>query len=120
MTHQDRADATTLPGIDDDERHLRAPRFEDDVSAAPDDDLAICFLRERDKRDMILEIDVHEKGALLVREVTLHCEEATLQRLSAGLSDRSEHVSLILPPKSPDFDLAAFAEKLTCSVGDSL
>ena len=32
----------------------------------------------RDNRDMILEIDVHEEGAFLVREVALHDEEATL------------------------------------------
>src|SRR5580704_7251101 len=108
MTHQDRADASSLPGL------------EDDVSAAGDDDLAAGFLCERDKRDMVFEIDVHEKRALLVREVALHCEEATLQRLRAGLSDRSEHVSLIFSPKSPDFDLAAFVEKLTCSVAASL
>ena len=120
MTHQDRADATSLPGIDDDKRHLGAPRLEDDVPAASDDDLAAGFLRERDNRDMILEIDVHEEGALLVREVALHDEEATLQRLRAGLSDRSEHVGLILSPKSADFDLAAVAEKLACSVVDSL
>ena len=28
------------------------------------------------------------------------------------ISDRSEHVSLILPPKRADFDLATVAEKL--------
>jgi hypothetical protein len=48
--------------------------------------------------------------------VSFHYEEATLQRLRAGLSDRSEHVSLILAPKSPDFDLAAVAEKRARSV----
>ena len=120
MTHQDRADATSLPGIDDDKRHLGAPRLEDNVPAAPDDDLAAGFLCERDNCDMILEIDVHEESALLVREVALHCEEATLQRLGAGLSDRSEHISLILSPKRADVDLAAFAEELACSVADSL
>src|SRR5207245_2607275 len=56
----------------------------------------------------------------LVREVALHDEEAALQRLCAGLSDRSEHVSLILPPERADFDLAAVAEKLACGVVDSL
>src|SRR5438552_1830658 len=79
MAHQDRANAASLPGIDDDKRHLGPSRLEDNVAAAPGDDLAAGFLRERDNRDMILEIDVHEEGALLVREVTLHDEEATLQ-----------------------------------------
>src|SRR5712672_1965817 len=116
MTHQDRADASSLPGIDDDKCHLGLSRFKDNVSAAADDDLAAGFLRQRYKCDMILEIDVHEKRALLVREVALHCEEATLQRLRAGLSDRGEHVSLILAPESADFDLAAVPEKLSCSV----
>src|SRR5882672_8941673 len=116
MTHQDRADAASLPGIDDDKRHLGPSRLEDNIPAAADDDLVAGFLCERDNRDMIFEIDVHEEGAFLVREVALHDEEATLQRLRAGLSDRSEHVSLILPPKSPDFDLAAVAEKLAGSV----
>ena len=69
---------------------------------------------------MILEIDVHEVGALLVGEVALHDEEATLQRLGAGLSDRSEHVGLILAPKRADVDLAAVAEKLACGVVDGL
>jgi hypothetical protein len=64
----------------------RPSRLEDDVPAAPDDDLSAGFLCERDDRDMILEIDVHEEGALLVGEVALHDEEATLQRLGAGLS----------------------------------
>ena len=81
-------------------------------------DLAAGFLRERDNRDMILEIDVHEEGALLVREVALHDEEAALQRLRAGPFDRSEHVGLILPPKRADFDLAAVAQKLACGVVD--
>src|SRR6266849_7409616 len=120
MTHQDRADAASLPGIDDDKRHLGPSRLEDNVPAAADDDLAAGFLCERDNRDMIFEIDVHEEGAFLVREVALHDEEAALQRLRAGLTDRREHVSLILPPKSADFDLATVAEKLACSVGDGL
>src|SRR5882757_95233 len=120
MTHQDRADTAPLPGIDDDKRHLGASRLEDNVPAAADDDLAAGFLCDRDDRDMIFEIDVHEEDAFTVREVALGDEEATLQRLRAGRLDRSEHVSLILPPKSTDFDLAAFAEELACSVVDSL
>src|ERR1700704_2483310 len=119
MTHQDRADPASLPGIDDDKRHLGPSRLEDNVTAATDDDLAAGFLCERDNCDMIFEIDVHEEGPFLVREVALHDKEATLQRLRAGLTDRREHVSLILPPKSPDFDLAAVAEKLARSVGGS-
>src|SRR6185369_3889528 len=116
MTHQDRAEAASLPGIDDDKCHLGPSRLEDDVPAAPDDDLSAGFLCERDNRDMILEIDVHEEGALLVGEVALHDEEATLQRLCAGLVDRSEHVRLVLPPKRADVDPAAVAEKLACRV----
>ena len=119
MTHQDRADAASLPGIDDDKCHLGPPRLENNVPAASGDDLAAGFLCERDNRDMILEIDVHEEGALLVREVALHDEEATLQRLCAGPFDRSEHVGFILPPERADFDLAAVAEKLACSVVDA-
>ena len=69
---------------------------------------------------MIFKIDIQEEGALLIREVAFHDEEAALQRLCAGLSDRSEHIGLILPPESADFDLAAVAEKLACSVVDSL
>src|SRR5437879_3094689 len=120
MTHQDRADATALPCIDDDKCHLGPPRLENNVPAAADDNLAAGLICKRDDRDMIFEIDVQEEGALLVREVTLHDEETALQRLCAGLSDRSEHVSLILPPERADFDLAAVAEKLACSVVDSL
>src|ERR1700704_427601 len=120
MTHQDRADAAALPYIDDDKCHLGPPRLENNVPAAADDDLAAGFICKRDNRDMIFEIDVHEEGALLVREVALHDEEAALQRLCAGLSDRSEHVSLILPPERADFDLAAVAEKLASGVVDSL
>src|SRR5882762_3251276 len=120
MTHQDRADAASMPGIDDDKCHLGPSRLEDNISAAADDDLAAGFLCERDNCDMIFEIDVHEEGAFLIREVTLHDKEATLQRLRAGLSDRSEHVGLILPLKRADFDLAAVAEKLARSVGDGL
>ena len=62
----------------------------------PADNLAAGFLRERDNRDMIFEVDIHEEGALLLREVALHDEEAALQRLCAGPFDRSEHVGLIL------------------------
>src|SRR3981081_3066108 len=120
MTHQDRADAAALPCIEDDKCHLGPPRLENNVPAAADDDLAAGFICKRDNRDMIFEIDVHEEGPFLVREVALHDKEATLQRLRAGLTDRREHVSLILPPKSADFDLAAVAEKLACSVGDGL
>jgi len=112
MTHQDRTDAASLLGIDDDKRHLGPPRLEDNIPAAGHDDLAAGFLCERDNRDMIFEIDVHEESAFLVREVALHDEKATLQRLRAGLTDRREHVSLIIPLKSADFDLATVAEKL--------
>src|SRR3981081_3368832 len=112
MTHQDRADAAALPCIDDDKCHLGPPRLENNVPAPSDDELAAGFICKRDNRDMIFKIDVQEEGALLIREVAFHDEEAALQRLCAGLSDRSEHVSLILPPASADFDLAAVAEKL--------
>ena len=70
--------------------------------------------RRQSRRDF--EIDVHEEGALLVREVALHDEEATLERLCAGLSDRSAHVRFIRPPKRADFDRAAVAEELACGV----
>jgi hypothetical protein len=89
---------------------------EDDVSAAASDDLAAGFLRERDECDMVFKIDVHEKSALLVREVALHCKETALQRLCAGLFDRGEQVSFILPSKSPDLDLASVAKKLARSI----
>src|SRR5260221_3604425 len=120
MTNQDRADAAALPCIDDDKCHLGPPRLENNVPAAADDDLAAGFIGKRDNRDMIFKIDVQEEGALLIREVAFHDEEAALQRLCAGLSDRSEHVSLILPLESADFDLAAIAEKLACNVVDRL
>src|ERR1700726_4602515 len=116
MAHQDRADATSLPGVDDDKRHLGSSRLEDDIPAASDDGLAVGFICQRDDRDMILEIDVHEEGALLVREVVLHDEETALHRLWACLSDLSEHVGLILLPKSADFDWTAVAKKLECGV----
>src|SRR5258708_28271735 len=88
MTHQDRADAAALPCIDDDKCHLGPPRLENDVPAAADDDLAGGFICKHDNRDMIFEIDVQEESALLLRKVALHDEEATLQRLCAGLFDR--------------------------------
>src|SRR5882724_4035023 len=88
VTHQDRADAAALPGIDDDKCHLGSSRLEDNVPAAAADDLASGFFCERDNRDMIFEIDVHEEGAFLVRKVALHDKEATLQRLLDGLTDR--------------------------------
>src|SRR5437879_548486 len=120
MTHQDRPDTAALPCIDDDKCHLGPPRLESNVPAAADDDLAVGFICKRDDRDMVFEIDVHEEGTLLIREVALHDEEASLQRLCAGLSDRSEHIRLVLPPERADFDLAAVAEKLARSVVDSL
>jgi len=107
MTHQDRAEAAALPGIDDNERHFGSSRLEDYVPATPDDDLVAGLVCERDNRDMIFEIDVHEEGTLVVREVALHDEEATVQRLRAGLSDRGEHVSFIFAPERADFYLAA-------------
>src|SRR6202043_2432025 len=116
MAHQDRADATSLPGVDDDKRHLGSSQLEDDIPAASDDGLAVGFICQRDDRDMIFEIDVHEEGALLVRKVALHDKETALQRLCAGLSDRSEHISLILRPKSADFDWTGVAEKLACGI----
>jgi len=109
MTHQNRADASRLPGIDDDKGHLGPPGRKDNVSSTPDDDLSVRFPGEDDKGDMIFEIDVHEEGAFLVGEVTLRREEAPLQRLRAGLPDSSEHVGLILRPKRSDFDRAAVA-----------
>jgi len=71
--------AAALPGIDDDKCHLGPSRLEDNVPAACGDNLATGFLRERDYRDMIFEVDIHEEGTLLLREVTLHDEEAALQ-----------------------------------------
>src|ERR1700704_6050002 len=120
MTHQDGADAAALPYIDDDKCHLGPPRLENNVPAAADDDLAAGFICKRDNRDMIFEVDVQEEGALLVREVALHDEEAALQRLCAGLFDRSDPIGLVLRPECADFDLAAVAEKVACSVVDSL
>ena len=79
MTHQDRADATSLPGIDNDKCHLGPPGLEDNVPAASGNHLTAGFLCDRDNRDMVLEIDVHEEGALLLREVAFHDEEAALQ-----------------------------------------
>jgi hypothetical protein len=97
----------------------RPARLENNVPAAADDDPAAGFICKRDNRDMIFEVDVQEEGTFLVREVALHDEEAALQRLRAGLSDCSEHVSLINPPERADFDLATVAEKLACSIVDS-
>src|SRR5712675_32422 len=91
MTHQDRADAAALPCIDNDKCHLCLSRLVNNVPAAADDDLAAGFICNRYDRDLILEIDVKEEGNFFIREVPLHHEEATLQRLGAGLSDRSEH-----------------------------
>src|SRR6185369_526202 len=51
MTHQDRTDAASLPGIDDDKRHLGPSRLGYDIAAAADDDFAAGFFRNRDDRD---------------------------------------------------------------------
>ena len=48
MAHQDRADALSLPGIDDDKGHLGSPRLEDDIPAGSDDGLAVRSIRQRD------------------------------------------------------------------------
>lgn len=113
MTHQDGADPSALPSVNDDKCHLGSPWLEDDVSAAADDDLLVRLICERDDCDMIYEINLCEEGALTFREMTLHREEATLQRLSARFSDRREHVSLVLPTNGPNFDSAAIAEDFT-------
>src|SRR5882724_1974388 len=88
MAHQDRTDAAALPCIDDDKCHFGLPRLEQNVPATAYDDLAAGFIGDRNNRDMILEVDIKEEGALLVREVALHDEEPALQRLCAGLFDR--------------------------------
>ena len=46
MTHQDRADASSLPGIDDDKCHFGPPGLEDDVPTASGNHLTAGFLRE--------------------------------------------------------------------------
>jgi hypothetical protein len=109
VVQQDWADTASLPGIDDHEGHLGSSGLEDNVSATSDDYRSACFLGERDERDMILEINIHEEGTLLLREAALHDEKATLEGLCAGSSDRSEHVGFILRSKRSDFDLAAVA-----------
>src|SRR3954468_4823719 len=120
MAHQERTDAAALPGIDHHEGHLRPPGLKDDISTSAYQDLSACVLYERHQGGMILEIDVHEESALLLREVALHHEEATLQRLHAGLFDRSKHVRFIFQPECADFNRAAVSEKFARGVADSL
>ena len=120
MTHQHRADASSLPGIDDHKCHLGPPGLEDNVPAASGNHLAAGFFCERDNRDMVFKINVHEEGALSLREVTLHEEEAALQLLRSCPIDLIEHVGVIFSPESADFDLAAVAQQLACGVVDRL
>src|SRR6476659_1828670 len=54
MTHQHRADPASLPGIDDDERHLGPSGLKNNVTTAPDDNRMAIFRRECNKGDMIL------------------------------------------------------------------
>jgi hypothetical protein len=120
VTHQDGADASSLPGINDDERHLGPPQLEDDVSPTSDNYLPAGLLCQRHQRDMIAEVDVHEESALLIREMALHREEAALQRFRAGLCLSSEHRGLVLRPKGPDFDRAAVTEAFQRAVVGSV
>jgi len=57
----------------------------DNISAAANHSLPACFLRARNQGDLILKIDVHEEGALLVGEMALHRKKSALQRLRARL-----------------------------------
>jgi hypothetical protein len=79
MTHQHRADPASLPGIDDDERHLGPSGLKNNVTTAPDDNRTAIFRRECNKGDMILEVNIHKEIALFLREVALHRKEATLK-----------------------------------------
>ena len=65
MAHQHRADPTSLPGIDDDERHLGPSGLKNNVTTAPNDNRTAIFRRECNKGDMIFEINIHEEIALL-------------------------------------------------------
>jgi hypothetical protein len=51
---------------------------------------------------MVAEIDVHEESALRIGKMSLHHEEAALQRLCAGLCNRRKHIRFIVGPERPD------------------
>ena len=65
ISYDDNSDPTSLPGIDDDERHLGPSGLKNNVTTAPNDSRTAIFRRECNKGDMIFEINIHEEIALL-------------------------------------------------------
>src|SRR5262249_16249122 len=97
MAHESRRYSLALIGIDNDERQLGLARLRDDVTSSTGDHWAAVF-ELRNQRNVIGEIDIHEKRNLLVREPAVRDEETALQRLHAGAVDRCEHVVPIVRP----------------------
>ena len=95
-------------------------RPDHDVAPASDERFLNLFIDLCDERDMILEINVHEKGDFSFGESTLRTEEAPLQRLRAGVVDYREHVFPIIWSERADFYRATVAEMLHCNIGGSI
>src|SRR5260221_4778575 len=98
VTHERRPDPLALMGIDHDKRQFGLAGLRNDVAASARDHGLAVFVDLRNQSNVIGEIDVHEKGDLLVGEASLGNKKAALQRLDAGAVDRSEHVFLVVRP----------------------
>jgi hypothetical protein len=85
---------------------------DDKSSAARDDRMSIFFVDLRNKRDMGFEIDIEKEGDFPFGKALLRHEEASLKRLHAGASDRSQHVGPVIGTKRADLDRTAVAKKV--------
>ena len=66
----------------------------------------------RDKRDVVLKIDVEKEGQLLLRKAFLWREKAPPERVRARSSDCREHPGPVIGTKGADFNRSTVAKVL--------
>jgi hypothetical protein len=71
MTHEGRSDPLSLIRIDHDEGYYGLARLDNDVTPTSNDRRPPVLIQLCDKRNVIVEIDVHEKSELGFRETAL-------------------------------------------------
>jgi hypothetical protein len=71
MTHEGRSDPLSLTRIDHDEGYFDLARLDNDVTPTSNDRRPPVLIQLCDKRNVIVEIDVHEKSELGFRETAL-------------------------------------------------
>src|SRR5215471_15299496 len=116
MPQQRRTDALLLVIIDHNESDLGGARLLDNIAPAGNDCSVTALIDDSHQSDMLREIDIHEKGDLLVGKTPLCAEKTTVERSRAGTIDGCAKVVLVLRLKRANLQPSSVARGFNCQI----